>query len=65
MVKMKDLRLPDGRLALLVARENGISQGAFVSRLNNGCPLDEAVSRPMVLKGSRHQPAKVRHGSRS
>ncbi len=50
MVRLKDLRMPAGRPALLVARENGISQGALVSRLNKGWPLDDAIKRPLAWR---------------
>jgi len=46
MVKMKGLRTKDERLAVIVARENGISMAALVGRLQRGWSIDDACTVP-------------------
>lgn len=40
--------MSDGRPALIVARQNGISLSALDSRLKKGWDVDDAVTRQMV-----------------
>jgi hypothetical protein len=42
------LRMADGRPALIIARENGISLSALEGRLKSGWNIHDAVTRPMV-----------------
>lgn len=44
--KLRELKTSDGRCALMVARENGVSLSAFSIRLKKGMPVDEAANRP-------------------
>lgn len=47
------VRLADGRSAWLVARQNGINQGAFWSRLGLGWSVERAVKQPVRSKRVR------------
>ena len=60
MVKIKSLLTSDGRPALRVARENGISQSALTSRLATGWDLEDAVARPMDQNSGRIYPSQGR-----
>lgn len=46
--KFTRLRMSDGRAALPVARQHGVSLSALDSRLKKGWDVDDAVTRPMV-----------------
>lgn len=48
-------KAPDGRLWYHVAKSNGISDGAYRTRLFNGWPHEEAATHPA---GKRRQPRK-------
>jgi uncharacterized protein YlzI (FlbEa/FlbD family) len=48
MVKLKGLETSDGRNALVMARINGISLSALVSRLRRGWTVDDAVAQPLA-----------------
>lgn len=41
------IRMPDGRPAVVVAREHGISGGIYRRRLADGWPLEQAVTWPV------------------
>jgi hypothetical protein len=43
--KLRELKMSDGRRALMVARENGISMSAFAIR--KGMAVDEAATIPL------------------
>lgn len=48
MARIKDLRTADGRLALFVARTDGISKLALHGRLKRGWDLGRAVTEPLL-----------------
>lgn len=45
--KLRELKMSDGRRALMVARENGISMSAFAIRITKGMAVDEAATIPL------------------
>lgn len=45
--KIRELKMSDGRSALAVARENGISLAAFSIRISKGMNVDEAAVLPL------------------
>lgn len=47
MSKYRKLLMPDGRVALLVARQHGVSFHAFLSRVRNGWTIENAATKPM------------------
>jgi len=44
MSRTRDLRYYDGRLAMIVAQENGISRSAFISRIKKGWSVEHACT---------------------
>lgn len=45
--QIRELKMTDGRRALVVARHNGISLGAFSLRIAKGMTADDAATIPL------------------